>query len=528
MNRLKKRHIIVPLCVLLLLLLGFAAKRFWDSHVWAAGGFYTRSASQLDLRGQELTTEDFDRLQEELPDCEILWDVPFQDTTYSSDTETIRVTTLTQEEVLLLDYFPSLRLLDASQCQDYEALMAFQARRPECAVEYFVTLGGTAYSCDTRELLLTDPDAQELLTMLAYLPELTAVELDGVLPDIDSVEQLLESYPEIRFQWCVSYGDKTMYSMDTALDLKDVQIDYASAQELLRWLPALETADMRGCGLTDGEMMALADARPDCFFLWEMTIGDVTVSTDAQEVDISGVQLESTQEIEALLPYFPNVEKVVMCKCGLDDETMDDLNQRYEDIRFVWSVKIDYVYVRTDATYFYPFKYDPDMVVYTEDLYPLRYCTDMISIDVGHMSGVENCEWAAYMPELTYLVLSETSVSDLTPLSNCKKLVFLELFTTPVTDFSPLVECTALEDLNLGTTYGDPTPLTQMTWLKHLWWYGVDGTTGKPWSNAKALLTEALPNTVLKFSMAHETAAGWRQLENYYNMRDAMGMFYLS
>ena len=67
-----------------------------------------------------------------------------------------------------------------------------------------------------------------------------------------------------------------------------------------------------------------------------------------------------------------------------------------------------------------------------------------------------------------------------------------------------------------------------MTWLKNLWWSGVDGTYGRPCSNAKAVLTEALPNTHLRFNLAHPTADGWRKLDNYFGMRDYMGMFYLS
>ena len=123
-----------------------------------------------------------------------------------------------------------------------------------------------------------------------------------------------------------------------------------------------------------------------------MTLGSKKFSTDVAEIDISRENQESTAFIESRLPYFPNLEKVIMSHCGLDNETMDDLNRRYADIRFVWTVKIKYQDVRTDETWFYPVKLDRSAVVESKDLVDLRYCTDMVCIDVGHMWGVKDCE----------------------------------------------------------------------------------------------------------------------------------------
>ena len=66
-----------------------------------------------------------------------------------------------------------------------------------------------------------------------------------------------------------------------------------------------------------------------------------------------------------------------------------------------------------------------------------------------------------------------------------------------------------------------------MTWLKNLWWANADGLYGRPCSGAKAILMEALPDTHMQFDGAHPSAAGWRQLPNYFAMRDLMGMYYL-
>lgn len=521
----KKRILLLAGCAVLLV--GIAGKVFLDHNIWAGGRFVSRASETLNLRGKSVEISDFEQLQAEMPECEITWDVPFQGGSYASDSRELTVSSLTQEDILTLDYFRYLTRLDASGCTDYPELMAFRAHRPECDVTYQVVLCGATYENDADTVTAEDPAVPELEELLPYLPDVTEVRLTGQMPQITELLHLQEAFPEICFQWEVDMGGQTLESTVTELDLSGRALRYDEAKELLLWFPDLKTVNMRGCGLTDEEMMALAQTYPACFFLWDMTIGEVQVSTDAEQIDISDQPIESPEQIEALLPYFPNVKKVVMCKCGLDDETMDALNRKYEDIRFVWSVKIKYVYVRTDATYFYPFKFDHNLYVNNDDIYPLRYCTDMVCIDIGHMGEVTDCEWAAFMPELKYLILGETAISDLSPLSNCKKLAFLELFTIPVTDYSPLVECTGLEDLNLGKTYADPAPIAKMTWLKNLWWSGVDGTVGLVCSNAKAVLTEALPNTNLRFNLAHPTADGWRKLDNYFGMRDYMGMFYL-
>ena len=60
-----------------------------------------------------------------------------------------------------------------------------------------------------------------------------------------------------------------------------------------------------------------------------------------------------------------------------------------------------------------------------------------------------------------------------------------------------------------------------MTWLKNLWVIECNaGVTYK--------MTQALPNTRVQGSGNATVASGWRNLPNYYAMRDALGMYYMS
>ena len=475
-----------------------------------------------------MTPSEFDELQAKLPDCEILWSVPFQGKNISSNITSLQVDTLSDEDLKLLDYFPDLTTLDAPNCTDYAQLYAYHTAHPDCCVHYRVELGGNLYDQNITVIRIENPDILELQEKLRYLPDMMWLRLSGALPDVAQLEQLRADFPHIDIQWKLTFQDQFFSSTEPFLDLTGQTLDYSSALELLRWFPDAKRVDMRGCGLTDQEMMTLADTYPNQFLLWNMTIGEYLLPTDSVELDISGHVMQDTREIEDLLPYFPNVQKVIMSHCGFDDETMDALNNRYSDIRFVWSVKIKNVYLRTDATYFYPYKFYRSMTVNDRDLYPLRYCTDIICIDIGHMGDVTHCEWAAYMPNLTYLILAETSITDLTPLSGLKNLIYLEIFKTRIKDYSPLVGCTALQDLNMCMTYGDWHPIAQMTWLKNLWWNGVYHTVGLPCSGAIPALKEALPDTFIVYSGPYSAwYSGWRDIPNYFAMRDVLGMFYL-
>lgn len=523
--------VLAVLLVLLALLLAGACAFLFSRYTWVAGGLREKGAADMDLRGEALSLVDFEELTRAFPDCDILWNVPLQGGRVPSDTASVSVSVshLTEADWQALELFPNLTELYAWGCRDYAALLDYQDRHPQCRVHFTVSLGDQEYPDDSQSITVSDADAAQLEQLLPYLPNLTRVELTGQAPGDGEMEALIAAFPDIRFRWPISLGSTTVDSAVEELDLQGLQVGFDDLCRLLKWMPNLRRVELTGCPLTDEQVIQLATAYPDCDFLWELQIDGKTFRTDVEELDVSGWQVESPSQIEALLPCFFNLERVVMCGCGLDDETMDALNQRYADIRFVWSVRIKDVDVRTDATWFYPFKYYRDMIVEEEDLYPLRYCTDMEAIDIGHMTQVRTCEWIRNMPNLKYLILAETGITDISPLSDLKNLKFLEIFTTKITDYSPLLECTALEDLNLGNTYGDPGPILQMTWLKNLWWSGIEGSQGLPCSDAPQRLREALLNTKMKFNLETPNANnGWRQLQNYYDMRDLMDVFYLT
>lgn len=540
----RKTRILLILLVLLLAAGGLGLLWYNGTYVTIGGTQYRRDLTALDLSGQQISQpeklaelkqlqtlnlcntglngEYYDLLRQALPDCDIAWTPLFQGKAYPEDTAHLEISTLTIADVEALRWFPKLQTIDATACRDYDNLLVLMQKLPECEILYNVTVGGESCDQDTTFIQIQDADIAQLHAALPYLPRVNEILLTGALPEMADIQALAAAYPNAAIRWQGTWRGTPLDSEATRLDIRGIPLESAAdAAALLAYLPRLETLDIRGCGLSAEEAEILTARFPavTCYFRQELTIGEITVPTDAEEIDISGTPI-TAEEMEALLPYFTNLKKVIMCDCGIDNETMDALNRRHEDILFVWSVNLGpYVTVRTDITGFIPYKFHRNFS--QEDLYNLRYCTELIALDVGHQN-LTSCEFVRFMPKLKYLILADTDIQDLTPLTGLTDLVFLEIFMTYLTDYTPLLTLTNLKDLNLTATYGDPAIIAQMPWLERCWWGAV-----KHSKEQMTALQEACPDTQFVFNNYDSTGNGWRQGKYYYEMRDALDMFYL-
>lgn len=410
---------------------------------------------KLDLRGSGISEGEYKTLKGMFPDAEILWDIPFQGTFYPMDTSELNITSLSEADLAVLDYFTELDTVRADSCGDYLTLDALRRQRPDLEITYKIPVAGKVYDYQTEQMAVPGESVEELFGLIPLFPQLQSVELEAPLAPVDRVLALREAFPEVAFSW-------------------------------------------------------------------HMELAGIPVDEFTENLDLTGLPV-TVEEMDAVLPYLLNLSYVDMTDCGISDEEMDALNRRYENVKIVWTVTLGGgFHIRTDTTGFIPVKHNywPK----GDDLHNLRYCTDLIAIDVGHMP-IDNCDFVAYMPHLKYLILAETQVHDLTPLTGLTELVYLELFIMDIDDFSPLLTLTALEDLNLAYTSGDFEIIRQMTWLKNLWWVNVDYR--QLTKNQKQILSEAMPDCHFDFTSPSSTGGGWRELKNYYAQRDALGMYYM-
>lgn len=442
-------------------------------------------------------------------------------TQYPIDTTVLDLSGAPLEELDALAQFTELQTLNVSNTgitgKQYDAL---RAALPNCRIIWTPIFQGKAYPADTTALTaaeLTGTEAAEL----AYFPQLQTLDTTACR-NYPLLLALMEEYPRLRMDYVVEFGGQMLTAEATEAVFTDI-----SGEELtvaLQLLPNLDSLWLAGELPAAEVLFQLQEAYPDVMIDWSVTICGLMVASDIQELDLSGIAVADVAEVENKLGYLPQLKKVTMCDCGVPNEEMDALNRRYEDIRFIWNVTLGpYITVRTDLTEFIVYTYKYKYYLDDEAAYNLRYCTDMVCLDLGHNS-ITNCDFVAFMPNLTYLVIADTQVSDLTPLTGLTNLKYLEAFLCPFTDYTPLATLTGLEDLNIGFTQGeDATALKQMTWLKRLWW-----SRCKLSMEQREALKEALPNTQFVTNQSSSTGGGWRTSQNYYDMRDMLGMHYMT
>lgn len=480
----KKRWIILLLILVVLAAAAFGGYRYFqNTYLVIDGEIYRRDMTEwdlreqnipeveeivqlqnlkkLDLRGSGVTVEQYRQLQAALPECEILWIIPFQGKRYAPEDTELTISEISPEEMEILELFTGLESVDATACTDLEAVMTLMQMYPELEVSYQVQIGSQSLPKDASSLTVENADVQELMTQLKYLPAMTEITFTGTAPEKEAIYELKQAYPEITCHWAF-----TFFGFD--------------------------------------------------------------VTSDTTEIDLSGIKMDSVEELEAGLKYFNNLEKVVMCDTGLPSEEIDALWKRHPETRFVWNVKIGRFWIRTDATTLMPFQYGYNgtkgIRLYDKDCTEMKYLVDMICMDFGHM-GIMDVSFLAYMPNLEYLIIADAPVTDISAMANLKKLKYLEAFLCNIRDISPLLGCTALEDVNLSNNpIQDITILGQIESLNNIW------ISGREWPyEQKQILNAAKPDAkIVYYQDVGSTSKGWRSLDNYFNQRDLLGMWYMS
>lgn len=554
------------LAILIALMLLLAAGIVWvlmSFHI-IDGQLYAKNVKTMDLRNREISVAHYEALTMRLPDCRILWNIPFQGATHSSDSKELILTDLIRD-VQMLPYFEELETLDARGCEDLSRLPVLQALCPDVTILAQVSIQGQTLPYDTKSVVLNAITEEEL----ALLPILSQLELVEVTDRGDPQNfRALRDYCEanaIPFRMTMNGEAVTAADRSIILDhVTDAQV------ELLKLMPWLERIHMPEPEAAADNLISLRDALPGTTVTWEKTVLGVTFSDDATQIDLTDVvsradgapegsktayeygldnpvmcdreevqssvkindshplpdrTLETEEliaQLEAAMEYFPETRQLMLVGTWLDNEAMSRFRERHrEDYKVVWSVQIGNLATRTDAKLFMPTKFMVTAGSIADwHAYNLRYCEEIVSMDIGHMS-ISELDFVQYMPNLTYLDIALNHIVDLSPMASCKNLKFLVMHSLSMPlDYTPLQGCTALEDLNIADNPGDVSAVFEMKQLKNLWITGLGYDT---YNRAKA----ALPDTNIGYNYNNPNS-GWRSLPNYFKMRDALLMFYMS
>ena len=416
---------------------------------------------------------------------------------------------------------PAPAVLDVTDSvNELNAYLELAAQYPDTRIIWSVPFSAGPVRSDASSLQLSKL-AETDLSLLVYLPDLQQLDLRQA-DNWDLTRELISRYPQITVDYTVPLGPQH-YPGDTSGEILLEDPDPTVLLENLPYLPMVSQVTLTGNLPDTAALISLKETFPGVIFLWEFDFLGIPVTTLTESIDISGMPLSDTAEIEALLPCFYQLASVDMCDCGLSNEIMDGLNQRHKGTQFVWKVQIGFVTSRTDAIYFMPAKFGISWMR-QEQTENLKYLTKLQVLDLGHYEGITDVSFLRYMPELRVLSLNSATFTDFTPIGTCQNLEFFEMFLAKGTDLWPLTNCTSLKNLNLSyMPYCDPLPLCQMTWLDRLW---ISGS--KLSEEEKRMLEESLPNTIIVFNSSSSTGNGWRYSPSYYEGRDILKMNYMT
>lgn len=299
----------------------------------------------LDLRETGISIAQYDELQAALPDCDITWSVPFQDTYYDNDIMVLDVTSLSEADLDTLAYFPRLKSLRANGCTDYATLSTLPERYPRISVSYTVELGGERYPNYVSTLNVADPNLDELREKIGYLPNVTDVNLTGTMPDKEDLLALKEAFPQITFGYDFEIFGVTVNSLDEFIDLSGIHFDSVEEVEaILPYFYNLTQIDMVNCGFSNDTMDALNKRHADVDFVWTVMVCGMNLRTDAKYFMPAKYKIKSANSSECVnlkyctglqvidlghygtsnvsfVEHLPNLKYLLLCDSSIYDLT---------------------------------------------------------------------------------------------------------------------------------------------------------------------------------------------------------------
>lgn len=488
----------------------------------------------FDFIGCDVSPETIDDLLSAFPACTIIWDVPLHDGEHPSDASELTLPGATGDDLALLVYFPSLTRVDATGSDCYEALEQAQAQMPDCTFIWTVTIGGiTASNTDAAIAPVSAVSMDELERAILALPVLESVDLRNTGISEEDAETLVANNTDIAFRRQITVLGYTFDSAAETIDLSRAEVtDVTALAQMLSEFSALRSVDLSGCDLSDKQVRQLNKLLPDVQLelVHSVSVFGQTVLSSISELDASEYPFTTPEEVMPMIEELPRLTKIDLSDCGLTNQQMEVLVSAYPDIKIVWTVQMGTHTLRTDATAFST--HNPSKVYFagsppeyieavrtcvrltSEDIQVLKYCTDLVALDLGH-NEIDDISILANLTDLKILILADNNITDLTPIIGLTKLTYIELFMNEIVDISPLKNMDELLDLNLCVNdIADFSPLYGLASLERLWYSHNDfnSVTAREISNA-------LPNCECNHSSTDSTGGGWRLHERYFLMR---------
>lgn len=524
----------------------------------------------------DLTVAEAEAINAQYPAMDLIWSVPLSQGKVSSISDAVTLTA--EEDIALLPFFSSLKEVRAEGAAVCPALLAAQEDMPHCAFIYEVTLGGTAFPMDTKVLTLTameeledlkeampyftalekvdasalpltmetarylkdlgtvslstvlgdaqetetvtlpaekEPDLEELCALYTLLPKLKTVDLTACAVSTDFVAKLEEACPHLQVLWT----DAVFGPSDSAApSLNFTQGTEEELQAYLACFPALKEADVSQLPLTNEALSALLGAFPETAFAYYVEMDGEKIAHDVTELNWDNRDIGDIDSLYTGLPLLKGLTKITLHYCSLSNEVLSDLREKNPQTKVVWTIQLTKkLAVPTDAVAFSTMAGGNNTKRLTsEKASVLRYCTDLIVLDLGH-NDISDLSWLESLTNLQVLILADNEITDMTSIGKLTKLKYLELFMNKVSDISAVENLPELLDFNMcWTKVEDATPLLKCKKLERIWLASCFNLT----EESKEALMAAFPNAAFDFESPSCTRKGWREHPRYEAFRE--------
>ncbi len=435
------------------------------------------------------------------------------------------------EDLAVLENYTQLETLDLSGSTCYGEIEAYISSHPSVDVTYTVVL-------DSNGAVLENKVQNALLDKGLYVASLAENsssfhELKTIVissPDFtdDELSKLAAAFPasEILFRFSPDVPDLPYNA--TEIDLSALSPEYVeNAAGFLGKMPALERVNMTAGDGTDllsfTELRILQDAAPDAVFDYRFESFGKTISTADEDIVYDAlsncvyIYNEGMEQIREMMPCMTRLKSIFFQYCEVDYDVLAQFRADYPDVDIVWRINFGPYSCRTDTERIFA-----NGSLDAASCYNLRYCNKVKYIDLGHNDYLTSIDFAAFMPDLEIGIFAATSLYDISPLANCRKLRYLEIFVTNVSDISVLANCTELEQLNVSCCFSlkDLSPLYGLTKLKRVW----NNYSSVPQAKQNEIRT-LLPDCEFSFTKGGSTDYGWRY-DDYGNMTEYYAELY--
>ena len=490
---------------------------------------YLHSLRSVDARAADCVDEICELIRR-YPSLDLRWSVPIGARRYDNRSEELEIGDFSMSEIGMFSYFKSLRRIDATGASCYPEIMALrEALGEDVELKWEVVIGGESFPYTTKELTLPEGvSSGEVIEKLPYLPDTRMVDTTNAHFERSELATMRAAYPNIRFLFKVTIAGQTFRSNTENINIpENAALDLDELLEHGGDFSELKIINLGSRRMALDDVIAIREAYGGVEVICKVTVCGKDCSTDWKELDLSYRKIEDIGEAEKAILAMARLEKLYLCDCGIDNETLAALRDKYDgQTEIVWRVYLNGVPCRTDADNFCMSKDSNSWgALPYERAEPIKYCTNMVTLDIGHAVEMNRIDFVENMPHLRFFIFCGAGyVTSLEPLRGCTELYYVEMFYTGVHDLEPIQHLPNLKHLNIShLRLDDYTQLFEMKQLERLWW--VDsGLTAEQ----QQALRDALPNTEICFTAWDNDAVGgnWRGDASYREMRDNLGMNY--